>query len=42
MTAQISEFPISAYVPLAIAFFGLGTGYLIFGLARGVSPSIMQ
>ena len=31
MTAQIFEFPVSAYVPLAIAFFGLGTGYLIYG-----------
>jgi hypothetical protein len=31
MTAQVFEFPVSAYVPLAIAFFGLGTGYLIFG-----------
>ena len=31
MTPQIFEFPASAYVPLAIAFFGLGTGYLIYG-----------
>src|SRR5229473_161699 len=30
-TAQVFEFPVSAYVLLAIAFFGLGTGYLIFG-----------
>lgn len=25
------QFPVSAYVPLGLAFFGLGTGYLIFG-----------
>ncbi len=24
-------FPISTYIPLGVAFFGLGTGYLIFG-----------
>jgi hypothetical protein len=25
------EFPVSAFVPLAVGFFGLGTGYLIYG-----------
>ena len=29
--AELLQFPVSAYVPLAVAFFGLGTGYLIFG-----------
>lgn len=31
MTTAIFSFPASAYVPLGLAFFGLGTGYLIFG-----------
>jgi hypothetical protein len=31
VTPHIFEFPVSAYVPLAIGFFGLGTGYLIYG-----------
>jgi hypothetical protein len=25
------QFPVSAFVPLAVGFFGLGTGYLIYG-----------
>lgn len=25
------QFPASTYIPLALAFFGLGTGYLVFG-----------
>jgi hypothetical protein len=28
---QIIQFPVSTYVPLALAFFGLGCGYLIYG-----------
>jgi hypothetical protein len=31
MQAQIIQFPISSYVPLGLAFFGLGCGYLIYG-----------
>ncbi len=31
MTPTVFSFPTSAYVPLGLAFFGLGTGYLIFG-----------
>lgn len=31
MTPTVFSFPVSAYVPLGLAFFGLGTGYLIFG-----------
>lgn len=31
MDAAVFHFPTSAYVPLGLAFFGLGTGYLIFG-----------
>lgn len=31
MTGAIFQFPTSAFVPLGLAFFGLGTGYLIFG-----------
>jgi hypothetical protein len=33
MLAQAQEvsFPASAFVPLAVGFFGLGTGYLIYG-----------
>jgi hypothetical protein len=33
MLAQAQEvsFPLSAFVPLAVGFFGLGTGYLIYG-----------
>jgi hypothetical protein len=29
--AQEVSFPTSAFVPLAVGFFGLGTGYLIYG-----------
>ncbi len=29
--AQEVSFPASAFVPLAVGFFGLGTGYLIYG-----------
>jgi hypothetical protein len=29
--AQEVSFPVSAFVPLAVGFFGLGTGYLIYG-----------
>jgi hypothetical protein len=29
--AQEISFPASAFVPLAVGFFGLGTGYLIYG-----------
>jgi hypothetical protein len=29
--AQEVSFPVSALVPLAVGFFGLGTGYLIYG-----------
>jgi hypothetical protein len=29
--AQQISFPPSAFVPLAVGFFGLGTGYLIYG-----------
>jgi hypothetical protein len=29
--AQLISFPPSAFVPLAVGFFGLGTGYLIYG-----------
>jgi hypothetical protein len=29
--AQEFSFPVSAFVPLAVGFFGLGTGYLIYG-----------
>ena len=31
MSAQLVQFPASIFVPLGLAFFGLGTGYLIFG-----------
>jgi len=31
MTPTVFAFSSSAYVPLGLAFFGLGTGYLIFG-----------
>ncbi len=31
MTPTVFSLPTSAYVPLGLAFFGLGTGYLIFG-----------
>lgn len=31
MTGHVFHFPLSAYVPLALAFFGLGTGYLVYG-----------
>lgn len=31
MPAAVFTLPISAYVPLGLAFFGLGTGYFIFG-----------
>jgi hypothetical protein len=31
MTPTVFSFATSAYVPLGLAFFGLGTGYLIFG-----------
>lgn len=31
MNAQLIQLPVSLYVPLGLAFFGLGTGYLIFG-----------
>ena len=31
MTPTVFSFSPSAYVPLGLAFFGLGTGYLIFG-----------
>lgn len=31
MQAQVLQFPVSIYVPLGLAFFGLGTGYLIYG-----------
>ena len=31
MNAQLVQFPASVFVPLGLAFFGLGTGYLIFG-----------
>lgn len=31
MTGAVFHFPPSVFVPLALAFFGLGTGYLIFG-----------
>lgn len=31
MTPQIVQFPANSYVPLALAFFGLGCGYLIYG-----------
>jgi hypothetical protein len=31
MQAQIIQFSISSYVPLGLAFFGLGCGYLIYG-----------
>lgn len=31
MNAQMFEFPVSLFVPLGLAFFGLGTGYLIYG-----------
>lgn len=31
MTPAMFSFPTSAYVPLGLTFFGLGTGYLIFG-----------
>jgi hypothetical protein len=33
MLAQAQEvsFPVSVFVPLAVGFFGLGTGYLIYG-----------
>jgi hypothetical protein len=36
--ATVVSFEPSAFVPLAVGFFGLGTGYLIWGpqeLARG-------
>jgi len=29
--ASTVSFPVSAFVPLAVGFFGLGTGYLIYG-----------
>lgn len=31
MTAATFSLPVSAFVPLGLAFFGLGTGYIIFG-----------
>ncbi len=31
MTPTVFSLPTSAYVPLGLAFFGLGTGYLIYG-----------
>jgi hypothetical protein len=31
MNGQLIQFPTSVYVPLALAFFGLGCGYLIWG-----------
>ena len=31
MTPELIKLPASVYVPLGLAFFGLGTGYLIFG-----------
>lgn len=31
MNAQLIQLPASIYVPLGLAFFGLGTGYLIYG-----------
>jgi hypothetical protein len=38
--AQEVSFPTSAFVPLAVGFFGLGTGYLIYGPQerRGLLP----
>ncbi len=27
---QTIQFPSSAYLPIAVGFFGLGTGYLIY------------
>lgn len=31
LAATTVSFPASAFVPLALGFFGLGTGYLIYG-----------
>ena len=31
LAATTFTFPASAFVPLAVGFFGLGTGYLIYG-----------
>ena len=31
LAATTVTFPTSAFVPLAVGFFGLGTGYLIYG-----------
>jgi hypothetical protein len=31
MNPNIVSFPVSAFPPLAVGFFGLGTGYLIYG-----------
>jgi hypothetical protein len=31
MSSTVFSFPTSAFVPIAVGFFGLGTGYLIYG-----------
>ena len=31
LLATVVNFKMSAFVPLALGFFGLGTGYLIYG-----------
>ncbi|MBO0728741.1 MAG: hypothetical protein J2P57_05750 [Acidimicrobiaceae bacterium] len=31
MLAQVTTLPVSAFPPIALGFFGLGTGYLIYG-----------
>jgi hypothetical protein len=42
LAATQVQFSVSEFVPLAVGFFGLGTGYLIYGPGGTVQAPVTQ